>query len=364
MRGLLLVVLAFLTPAVAANADIAPPPKPQPQIVTYAPTPTAFTCGKGQARLIEGAPVPPRAQQGYIQAGAQAPSPPTERYAFGVDADGRVIDLKREAAWTPDSQAAVIVSWRFAPGAPASDCKLPLTATVTSLDLASPAQMLQTQIAEWRAAPAYLRKALDGLGSCGQTPRRRPQTIVYPDVRAFGDRTVDPAWAGMTYDIDADGAVRNVRIVTQHGEPAFADIAAASIAESRFMSGSPRTGCHAVFKAGVKASPAARRPDAASFERPTDACTLKKVPLPEVLPYPPPYAERRVGGWAIVRFDVAPWGQVGSVEVLAAQPTPAFGAAAYDLMQRIKVPAPPSGGYRGCVMPILYATPAIVDEDY
>lgn len=363
MRGLLLVALALLTPAAAHAVIPPPPPKPQPQLVTYASTPTTFTCGKGQARLVEGAPVPIRTQQSYISVEGQFGSPAPERYTFGVDADGRVIDLKPDTPRAIDSQAAVIASWRFAAGAPASACKLPLTATVVPLEVATPAQLLQAQIAGWRNTPAYVRKALDALGNCGQTPRRRPQNIAYPDIRPFGDRTVDPAWAGMTYDIDADGAVRNIRIVTQHGEPAFADLAAASIAESRFQTGSPRTGCHAVFKAGLKASPAAKRPDAASFERPEDACTLKKVPLPEVMPYPPAYAERRVGGWAIVRFDVAPWGQVGSVEVLASQPTPAFGAAAYDLMQRIKVPAPPTG-YRGCVMPIIYATPAVIDEDY
>lgn len=363
MRGLLLLALALLTPAAAQAVIPPPPPKPQPQLVVYGPTPTAFTCDKGQPRLVEGAPVPIRTQQGYVSVEGQFNSPVLEGYTFGVDADGRVIDLDRSGAWTPDSQAAVIASWRFAPGAPASKCKLSLTATVVPLALASPAQLLQAQIAEWRNTPAYVRKALDALGSCGQTPRRRPQTIAYPDIRPFGNRTVDPAWAGMTYDIDADGAVRNVRIVTQHGEQAFADAAAASVAESRFQSGSPRTGCHAVFKAGVKASPATKRPDAASFERPGDACALKKLPLPEVMPYPPAYAQRRVGGWAIVRFDVAPWGQIGSVQLLASQPTPAFGMAAVELMQRIKVEAPPSG-YRGCVVPIIYATPAVVDEDW
>jgi TonB family protein len=362
MRGLLLVALAFLTPA-AATATVAPPPeKPQPQLLTFAPTPTAFTCGKGQARLIEGAPLLPRPQQGFVRVGGAGPSPVLERYAFGVDADGRVIDLKREGAWTPESQAPVIASWRFAPGAPASDCKLQPTATVTPLDQTTPAQRLQAMISEGRAAPIYLRKALDDLGDCARTPRRRPQTISYPDLRAFGDRSVDPAWAGVTYDIDGDGAVRNVRIVTQHGEPAFADLAAASVAESRFQTGSPRTGCHAVFKARPKASPASKRPDAASFERPSDACALKKVPLPEVMPYPPAYAARRVGGWAIVRFDVAPWGQIGPVEVLASQPAQAFGVAAINLMQNIRLPAPPTG-YRGCVMPIIYATPAVVDDE-
>ncbi|MET3665536.1 energy transducer TonB [Caulobacter sp. 1776] len=368
MRGLLLLALAFLTP-VAAQADrIAQPPAAkarQAQLLTIAPIPTTFACGKGQARLIEGAPLPPRVQQSWAPVQAAAASPVPERYAFGVDADGRVVDLKREGAWTPDSQAAVLASWRFAPGAPAQDCKLPLVATVTPLEAASPAQLMQAMIAEGRAAPPELRKALDALGDCTRMPRRRPQTVSYPDLRAFGDRTVDPAWAGVTYDVDAEGAVRNVAIVTRHGEPAFADTAAASVAESRFQSGSPRRGCHAVFRARPKASPATAHPKDSAFERPGDACALneKELVLPESKPYPPAYAARRVGGWAIVRFDVAPWGQIGPVEVLASQPTPAFGVAAVELMQGVR-PKAPASGYRGCVMPIVYAIPAIPEDEY
>lgn len=377
MRGMLLLALAVLAPSMAHADRIqqvpakSPPAsaapavvvkeKAQPQLIAFAAPPTTFACATGQARLIAGAPLLPRTQSSWKPVAAESPSPVPERYAFGVDADGRVIDLKREGAWTPDSQAAVIASWRFAPGAPASDCKFDVAATVTPLAAASPARLMQAMIAEGRNARPALRQALDGLGDCARAPRRRPDTIAFPDLRSFGDRSVDPAWAGLTYDIDADGAVRNVKIVTQHGEQAFADTAASSVAESRFQPGSPRKGCHAVFKARPEISPATARPDMASFERPGDACPLKQVALPDAKPYPPAYGNRRVGGWAVVRFDVTPAGQIGPVQVLASQPTPAFGVAAVELMQRVK-PAGEAAGSRGCVMPIIYALPAVARD--
>ncbi len=370
MRGLLVLVLALLIP-VAAHAVIPPPPAVpvEPKLAIFAPTPTVFDCGKGQARLVEGAPLPPRSAQSWAPPYAETRVGMDERYTFGVDAEGRVIDLKRDNAsnyWVPDTQAAIVASWRFATGAPAAGCKLDLTPTVIPMAAASPAQLLQAFIAEGRNATPQLRQALDNQGDCGRAPRRRPALIAYPDLRAFDDQSVDPPWAGVTYDIDADGAVRNVAIVTQHGVQAFADTAASSVAESRYQTGSPRKACFGMFRARPKISPATSRPKVSTFERPGDLCDLKSELKDLIQPkaYPPAFAARRVGGWAYVRFDVAPWGQIGPVEVLASQPTPAFGVAAVNMLQGMRLKQTPATGYRGCVAPVIFALPAIPsDED-
>lgn len=367
MRGLLLLALAVLVP-LAAHADHLPQPgPPTPKLATFAPTPTTFVCGKGQTRLAEGAPLAPRSMQSWAPPYAENRVTTNERYTFGVDAEGRVVDLKRDDAaqyWVPDSQAAIIASWRFATGAPASDCRLELSPTISPMAAASPSQLLQALIAEGRNATPQLRQALDSLGDCGRAPRRRPALIAYPDLRSFDDQTVDPPWAGVTYDIDADGAVRNVAIVTQHGAQAFADTAASSVAESRYQTGSPRKGCFGMFRARPKASPATSRPKTSSFDRPGDVCDLEGEVKDLVQPkaYPPAFAARRVGGWAYVRFDVAPWGQIGTVEVVASQPTPAFGLAAVNVLQGMRLKSAPATGYRGCVAPVIFAIPAIPDD--
>lgn len=389
MRGLLLLALAVLAPA-TAHAVIPPPPpsdpKAPPELFGFAPPPASLACGQGSIRLVEGAALPPKAWQPYVPPVAPAgvaiyvpPSPPTsEVYSFSVDADGRVTDLKRTQTpnanipWPVEEQTAIIASWRFAPGAPARDCRLDLTPVHTPLAEASPARLFEALAAEPRAPAPILRKALAAGGDCDQAGRRRPTVIVYPDTRPFDDRTVDPPWAGVRFDIDATGAARNVRIAGQHGEAAFADAVASAVAESRYFPGPPRAGCFVAFKALPKASPAPRTPaPPPGTPRPEPetpapgACqiTQAQLNLPEAKPFPPAFTRQRVGGRAVVRFDVAPWGQVGAVEVLEAQPAAAFGDYARNLLFAARPKAPPTG-YRGCVVPIIYAIPAIPQDEY
>ncbi len=216
-----------------------------------------------------------------------------------------------------------------------------------------------------RQTPAVVREALSKLGDCRQQPQRRPQIVAYPDLRALDNTSISPAWAGIQYGVDANGAVRDVTIVARYGEAAFADTAAASVAESRFLSGSPRTGCYAVFSASASATPARPRPQLKAYKRSGDACeaTREALNIPEAKMYPPAYGARKVPGWAILRFDVAPWGLVGNIEVLASQPSDAFGVAARCLVANAR-PSPPASGCRGCLVPVIYKIPEPAEEDY
>jgi TonB family protein len=277
-----------------------------------------------------------------------------------------VIDLKRGpgfAPWSGDPQAAAVAAWRFAPGAPAKGCKLDLAPVQTALADTAPAKLFELLAFEGPNSPPAVHQALAKVGDCGQTPRRAPDTLAFPDLRPFNDKSLAPSWAGIRYSIDADGGVRDVRIVARDGDAAFADTAASSIAESRFRPGPPKTGCYVAFSARSKATPAPARPDTEGFDRPGDDCkiTQQAMRLPENKTFPPAYAQRGVAGWAIIRFDVAPWGQIGNVEILASQPSEAFGLAARDLVQSAR-PSAPATGYRGCLVPVLYAIPARTDD--
>lgn len=377
MRRLLLTALAALLP-LTAQASVALPvdPKTPAQVVSFAAPPATIACEQGSVRLVEGAAVAPRAWQPWVppvvQAGYTPPAQPTSQvYVFSVDAQGRVGDLKPQGGaavaifWPGDEQAATIASWRFATGAPATGCKVDLAPTYATLAQTAPAKLFEILANEQRATLPIVRKALAAGTDCEGGAHRRPNVIVYPDVRAFDDKTVDPAWAGVRYDIDASGAVRNVRIAAQHGEPAFADAVAAAAGEGKFFPGAPRTGCFMTFKAMPKATPATKHPTEAGFARAGDTCKVAQeaLNLPETKYYPPAYGKRRVAGWAMVRFDVAPWGQVGAVEVLASQPSAAFGEAARTMVMGAR-PAPPPSGYRGCVVPVIYAIPAIPEDGY
>lgn len=371
MRGLVLLALVALVPTTAL-ATVPPPPVPAAKlnVVSFAAPPARVSCDGREVAVVESAPIHPKAWQAWIppvgSTSTPALPPPGQSFTFSVNADGAVTDLKRGPGFTPwpsDDQAAAVASWRFAPGAPATGCKLDLAPTQTVLDDTAPAKLFELLAFERRNAPPAVREALAKAGDCNQPPRRAPDLIAYPDLRAFKDKSIAPPWAGVRYNIDAKGVVRDVRVVAQGGAQAFADAAASSIAESRFYPGPARTGCYAAFAVNSKATPAPARPDIKVFERPGDACdiTREAMNVPENKTFPPAYGARGVAGWAIVRFDVAPWGQIGNVEVVASQPSETFGVAARNLVQSAR-PTAPATGYRGCLVPIAYAIPAPVDD--
>lgn len=372
MRGLLLLALAVVAPATALAI-----PAPETDrdvlarttIISFAAPPAGVACAQGvTARLVQAAMPPPVLSRGTSRA-VRAPdgdrAPQVRSYRFDVDADGRVVGVARPndaTFWSADEQLAVIASWRFAPNAPAHDCTLDLTAAYQPITEASPAKLVELLADQGRSPSPQLRQALEFVGDCNRGPRRRPQMIVYPDTRPFDDKTVDPAWAGIRYDIDRDGVVRNVRILAQHGAQAFGDVAASAVAEARYFPGAPRAGCIVSFKATPKASPPPRKTRLQPPDAPTCTITRAQLNLPERKAFPPPYAKRRVGGRALLRFDVTPEGRINGIQVLDAQPTAVFGDAAYGLLESAR-PAATAKGHQGCFVPILYAIPPLPNED-
>lgn len=372
MRGLLLLAVALITPATAALAIPAPETDKdilaRTTVVSFAAPPAGVACADGvTARLVEAATPPPVISRGTsraVRAPDAARAPSIHTYRFGVDADGRVVDVERPNGanfWSGDDQAAVIAAWRFAANAPARGCMLDLAAAYQPIVEASPARLVELLADQGRNPAPQLRQALEFVGDCNRGPRRRPQTIVYPDTRPFDDKTVDPAWAGVRYDIDRDGAVRNVRILAQHGPPVFGDVVASAVAEARYFPGAPRTGCVVAFKATPKVSPPPRGARLQPPDAPTCTITQAQLNLPDKKGFPPAYARRRVGGRALLRFDVTPEGRITGIGVLDSQPTVVFGDAAYGLLETAR-PAATARGHQGCFVPIIYAIPPLPEE--
>ena len=69
---------------------------------------------------------------------------------------------------------------------------------------------------------------------------------------------------------------------------------------------------------------------------------------------PEVFRRRGIEGWAVIAFDLAPWGAVGNAKVVAAEPAAEFGEAA----QRIvfgSATAPSKQGYTNCIVRVRYA---------
>ncbi len=373
--------LLIVFPAFAAvSTPIAPQfpavGAPSMAVTVFDPPPTAVTCaGHRELKVIEAAALHPRVApmttpvDPIVVSTDHAPiADPAkdglETLTFSIDAEGRPIDIRRPASdrafVDAGASIAALAGWRFKPGAAATGCQVWIPARQKPISEASRATLFEVLAFERRNAPLVIRETLSKAGDCGAAPRRVPKTIAYPDLRRFNDRDLNPAWAAVTYDIDADGVPQDVRVETQGGDPALADAAASAIASSRFQPGKPVKACYGTFAATPRDTPAPPRPIAASFERPGDKCDVTKgalnLPAVKSYNYPSAYAARKVAGWAYLRFDVAPWGQVGNVEVLASEPSAAFGDAARSLLWSAH-PAAPAEGYRGCIVPIVYALP-------
>jgi len=358
-----------------AHATVPPPPSPNGLEVTiFDPPPRQATCiGGRELQVVETAPLRPRAAPSRAEpivvgtdGSPAANGSPDEVLTFSVDAEGRPRDIRRGGSSPSfvdaDAVIAALAGWRFEAGSPTSGCRVSIPTRREPIARASRAVLFEIIAFERRNTPSLVRETVSKAGDCGTAPRRLPKTIAYPDLRRFNDRDLNPAWAAVIYDIDADGTPLNVRVESQGGDPALADVAAAAIAQSRFLPGKPVQACYGTFAAEPRETPPPPRPKdlakLADGDGPTNNCPVTKAQLnlPAFKNYPRAYAARKVAGWAYLSFDVAPWGQIGNIQVLDSQPSAAFGQAAQSLLWSAR-PKPPAEGYRGCVVPVIYAIP-------
>ena len=363
------IVLSVLI-ATPALADVLPvpivPSSNVVDVIAFEPPPGEVSCENGRTvRVLEAATLHPR-----LAAPLPASSPNGAPFGesdaipltFSIDAQGQPFAIRRVQAGRvvapSDTTLAALASWRFASDAQATGCKVAFVPHRTPIAQAGRASLFEIIAFERRNTPPLVRETVSKAGDCGTAPRRSPKTLAFPDLRRLDGRDLNPAWAAVTYDVDADGTPSNVHVETQGGDPALADIAAAAIAQSRFQAGRPVQACYGTFAAKPRETPAPPRPALASFKQPGDNCdvTQEALNLPTFKNYPRAYADRRVSGWAYLRFDVAPWGQIGNIQVLASEPSAAFGDAAQSILWGAK-PKAPAEGYRGCLVPVIYAIP-------
>lgn len=290
-------------------------------------------------------------------------------YRFAIDAKGRTHSIE------PGDGASEGVGADIAPALAAShfsararreNCELSYAPKFDPLARAPIAELVAYSIhPTGQKLPREGWDRIGALGNCRDKPR--PATLVraYPD---FSKVTSTPGvrdWSLVGYDTDDDGRPVNARIAHSTGNPELDAAAVEAVRASRFTRGA-RTGCLYPYwrSAGKLAAP--ERP-AEERMRPADAVCPAKVKWATrpTTYYPPAYRKRAIEGWAIVAFDTAPWGEVGNVKVLDAQPSAAFGRQAMNIVRSGRV-APSAQGASGCVETVNFLMPAedfAVDEE-
>lgn len=367
----LLVLLSALVPAGAAAAQSAPEPTVgTPIVLPYADPPPIDLTGtrlvhRQASARCDAEPVEPLYAEALapriVQAtgeGDEAGDIPDEVIEFAVSADGRPGGIRSGAGPSPVRRTAdpadveaSLSAWRFPPEA-RSNCRLTVTHQGGALGAADPILVARALALGQRAFAPRLRQALKRAGdTCDQRPGLR--LAIAPDRRKLAPEPGGRGWVVVRAGVGDDGRTTDVEILDASSRSA-ADEGRRAVSETIFHPGSPAVGCMFSFARFGDRLPAAPLPDAPVGNqcRPEDAARLSAV----APAYPPGFLERGIEGWAVVRYDVASWGRVGGVEVLASEPAAAFGDSARQAYQAARA-TPAFDHVRGCVQRVRFRLP-------
>ena len=272
-------------------------------------------------------------------------------YSFTIDPTGRPLDIKRVAMGYvvagEDLTPALAVS-RFAPGAARSACSLTFVATPRPVAAAPVASVMAYTIFPGQRPTAEMWARVKPVGSTCYDPTPQVRNRAFPDFDTIPKQPGRPSWSMIGFDIDESGKPVRLKPVAGNGNAALETASMKAIAESRFAAGA-RVGCQYPYWVGSETMPAPPIPEDVGSRAAGATCPAKaEWAVEPKLIYPEQFRRRAVEGWAVIGYDVAPWGQTGNVRVIAAQPAEEFGAQALRLMSMAKR-VPSASGYSGCV---------------
>lgn len=366
-RSLGHLIIAAAALSAAAGAQELDGFRPKPQVVTFSPPPSRVTCKDGVAAVAQGEPFLPGTAFQFRPDSKAAPLPKSYMLKFSIDGGGRATSIEGpsnvlseegfEAGGFEDISdlEAALAAWRFVTSRPLTGCTLAVTGTRIAVEAAPPIMLLAMS----RAASGFMfadgadlaKRALPADSNCYKGSPLRPRTQSFPDWDRLRLRSGTIAQALIAYDIDAAGVPINVRAAASSGKATVDEELLRSVRDSRFAP-TARTGCVAAFWETADPPLLAPRAPMSSMHRPTGSTCppdiLKRLVFAHPQVFPPAFQRRNIEGWGLMSFDVSPWGEVGNVKVIDAQPAKAFGEAAMGLLREARV-KDAKAGYVGCV---------------
>jgi len=364
-------LLLGIAASMAANAQgikpavVSPGPHPvrmqalgaRPGMAPIAPQQT-MTVWRAGAATCGAEPVPPmRAPNPLPSLSWGTASEAPLRFAFRIDERGRplgVRQLERRYVASAGDVAPALASALFAPGRPREGCTIDFTAERMQLDQVPVGlAMAYTVFPTAGRPPAALWQRIRPADATCYEPTPALLNRAYPDFTAIDGEEGRPLWSMTGYDIDAGGRPVHVRTVDGSRSALLDAAARRAVEQSRFGKGA-RHGClYPYWKiADPMAAPEPPSRDSAAAQ--SEACKAlgEWVRAPR-LSYPDNYRRRGIEGWAIVAYDVAPWGALGNVRVIASEPTSDFGDAATAMFAGLSR-KPSEAGASGCVERVRY----------
>lgn len=360
-RVMVLAITGALTSQ--AHAESIPTPPPINVATVVPPRPADFT-----RRLQAWMPAEIRCESGVVPTGATIRRPfnsltypaatarPTT-LRFAVDSTGRVHSIVRDeptSSFVPDDAAPALASSRFPAGKSLTGCSVTYTPRIMTLAEAPVADLVSYSMNTVNGPlPREGWQRIEAGANCSEQPRPQPLLRAYPDFSLIDATPGVRDWSLVRFDTDASGTPVNLSLATGTGNRDLDAAAIEAAAKSRFTGGA-RTGCLYPYWRSPAVLPA---PAAPTKPQEPAACSHKgKWEVAPVLRYPDPYGRRSIEGWALLGYDLAPWGAVGNVTVMEAQPSEDFGAQAKRMLEAAKA-KPSDAGVRGCTVVVRYAMP-------
>jgi TonB family protein len=189
-------------------------------------------------------------------------------------------------------------------------------------------------------------------------PRPSVRMLAFPAFEEIEQPAGTVHFSWLAHDIGPDGRVRNVRLLGSSGNDELDRRSRAAISRSRFQPGA-RTGCVFEYhRRAVEPMPAPPPPEEESFRAAGATCPQEEPQWLHMPPldFPAAFNRRSIEGWAIVSYDLAPWGETGNVRVLAAEPAAVFGDQAARIVREART-AGGDSGFVGCTARVIFLMP-------
>ena len=303
--------------------------------------------------------------------GLPAASQPVEvRLSFRISAEGRPLGIvsakPMPVVYMADARDVIpaFAAWRFAPGAARENCEISfavMTAPVREVEMDTVYRFLVLGSPASRGNPLLMRAAFERTHPAGSTCMRPPPAVrqrAFPAFETIPQLPGTLSYSMVAFDIGATGKPINVKLVGSGGNPELDRQSVEAVAKSRFAP-QERRGCtYPYWRTPTEPLAAPDSPEEATFKSPESNCPEDVAAFSAIPPlvFPAEFRRRNIEGWAIVRYDLAPWGAVGNVSVAAAEPAVVFGERAKAIVQEAKKPESPNG-YRGCVVRVRFKLP-------
>jgi len=273
-------------------------------------------------------------------------------FAFDIDASGRPLSIRKGDAATPygiaDDLGPALAVTRFRPGQPKKGCTIVYSPELTAVDDA-PLSALMAYSANPVSGPLPPEawKRIFATGTCKGDSVAGLRNRAFPNFRAVPAEPGVRDWSMVGYDVGEDGASINVETLASSGNAGLDQASRAATSETRYWFGA-FTGCRFSYWRSAGTLPAPPAPEEDAFRPAGATCPQRREwATPPVLRFPEPYRRRAIEGWAVVTYDVAPWGEINNIQVKASQPSADFGAQAVTVLRSARVK--PGPGAVGCV---------------